>query len=75
VLTLLILMIHKLAASGATVDLSRQLGMLHGALELVSACPTSEPLRLSLAGVKKLLPTDIVHLLPAPGDRPRDGFS
>jgi hypothetical protein len=61
VLTLLVLMTPELAASGATIDLSRQLGTLHGALELVSACSASEPLRLSLADVKKLLPTDIVH--------------
>jgi hypothetical protein len=55
-------MTHEPAAAGATVDLAGQLGTLHGALELVSARPTSAPLRLSLAEVKKLLPTDIVHL-------------
>jgi hypothetical protein len=46
---------------GTTVDLSNQLGTLHGALELVSSCPLNQPLHLSLAEVKKLLPTDIVH--------------
>jgi hypothetical protein len=46
---------------GAAIDLSDHLGTLHGALDLVAACPTSEPLRLSLADAKSLLPTDIVH--------------
>jgi hypothetical protein len=44
-----------------TVDLSGHLGALHDALELILECPTLEPVRLSLAGVKTLLPTDIVH--------------
>ena len=45
----------------SAVDLSGHLGTLHAALDLVSKCPTTEPLRLSLEDVKKLLPTDIVH--------------
>jgi hypothetical protein len=54
-------MTQKPATPGTTVDLSSHLGTLHGALDLVVACSTAEPLRLSLADVKKLLPTDIVH--------------
>jgi hypothetical protein len=47
--------------AGSTVELSGHLGTLHEALDLVSGCPTFDPLCLSLADVKKLLPTDIVH--------------
>jgi hypothetical protein len=45
----------------STVDLSRALGTLHGAMDAIAACPLDEPLHLSLENARRLLPTDIVH--------------
>jgi hypothetical protein len=44
------------------IDLSASLGRANVPLGVISACPRTESLRLSLKHARNLLPTDIVHL-------------
>jgi hypothetical protein len=44
------------------LELTKRLGRIHDALELIGGQPRDEPLALSIAEARNLLPTDIVHL-------------